>query len=98
MYHDLPWLFRDFLDICLLNIEDQTNIYIYFPVIFPHNFPVIFPHPIRWSREVGIHDEDQPFWDAVFPASETREVTMAAGVTGSTWSIPLKELVIYPIN
>ncbi|CAL1145553.1 unnamed protein product, partial [Cladocopium goreaui] len=25
-------------------------------------------------REVGIHDEDQPFWDAVFPASETREV------------------------
>lgn len=25
-------------------------------------------------REVGIHEEDQPFWDAVFPASEMQEV------------------------
>eukprot|EP00438_Fugacium_kawagutii_P003939 Skav230539 [mRNA] locus=scaffold1183:357481:369946:- [translate_table: standard] len=34
---------------------------------------------------VGIHDEDQGFWDAVFPASETRE----AGNTGGTcWVLP----------
>ncbi|CAJ1445323.1 unnamed protein product [Effrenium voratum] len=25
-------------------------------------------------REVGIHDEDQPFWESVYPASEMREV------------------------
>ncbi|CAE7615012.1 Caskin1 [Symbiodinium natans] len=25
-------------------------------------------------REVGIHEEDQPFWDSIFPASEMREV------------------------
>ena len=31
-------------------------------------------------REVGIHDEDQPFWDAVFPASETREATLGCPI------------------
>eukprot|EP00913_Durusdinium_trenchii_P020617 g19363.t1 len=33
-------------------------------------------------REVGIHEEDQPFWDAVFPASEMQEAPEPWGLVG----------------
>ena len=33
-------------------------------------------------RQVGIHEEDQPFWDAVFPASEMQEAPEQWGLVG----------------
>jgi hypothetical protein len=83
IYHDLQW----FSWLCLLKIEDIEG----YPSDFSRSHPPLISggwYPRRRPTLLGCR------LSGLRDARGDRE----AGVTGSTWSIPLQELVIYPIN